>query len=156
LFGQHGAVAADAESLRAVWRVLDVREDARAREAAEERRDDFDGDRPLLRIACVPTLCAEALGALDLASLRWRRRIEPGVAVLEAELGEALHSNAGEVREIAAALERRGFEVEPRNAPGAFGGELGSSMPGLDLMRALKDQLDPHGVFARGRLHREL
>lgn len=161
LFARRDVIDSQRESLMAAWPKLDVYADAEARAIAESRRDAFvdDGQSPLLHVACVPSRLPQLLEKLDLVIDRSSMRLEPGVATLEVALDEPLASSAGHVREVVGELVELRFDVSLRNFASAeldADPAFAAGLPGLELMRALKAQLDPLGVFARGRLHREL
>jgi glycolate oxidase FAD binding subunit len=96
------------------------------------------------RVGCRPSRLAEV--ARLVASALGDARIEPALASLEFSLARPAEDVAAlrpELARLDASLHvvAPASEVEPFDAPG----------PELALMRRLKDQLDPRGVFARGR-----
>lgn len=107
---------------------------------------------PVLHVECTPS-SIEAVWRVCSACAVTRATIQPSLATIDAELGEL--SGLAALRHE---LEAAGARVLVRNAPSSSlaGTDLAAEPPGLDLMRALQQQLDPQGVFARGRLHREL
>src|SRR5262249_49884781 len=101
----------------------------------------------------------QLLEHVDGAALDGVIAVQPGIAAVDHDVAVAGGANeryrwlelAGELRDIARA---NGGTFELRDAPSAALAALDrpdAEIAGLDLMRAIQQQLDPHGVFARGR-----
>lgn len=88
----------------------------------------------------------------DLAA---RVMIDPVVAAIDVHLRPA-HVDSEVIAALVRELRGAGHSVALRRGPTAATEALdpfGDSSPGLEWMRRLKDALDPHGTFARGRFH---
>lgn len=162
LGGKPGAVAREVELLRDALGPCAVLEgdEARAeREALRER--DFAADaHPWLHATCAPSACcamlAAARQALDELRLTARLWVQPCSAIVDVQLHDPV--DAPRLGALAAtwraALARIGGRLELRNAPAsARTPDLvwGGPPRGRDLMRALRERLDPQALLARGR-----
>ena len=161
LFGKRGTLDGERDAFLRAWPGARVLEDAAARAAAEELRDRAAGraHAPSFHTTCLPSRVPQLLErAHARLGERWQGEtwVQPGLAEIDflpdegSAPGNAL---AADLRRIAQAA--RGT-LAWRNAPGAALAAFdpfGASAPGLDLMRAIRQQLDPRGVFATGRFH---
>lgn len=163
LFGKRAAVEAELAALCASWRGAQVQEDVAARASADALRDASsfaESSQASLTLACEPAQLSKLLSdVLELISdAAWPRHV--AVQPLEAriDLGLPLHVAPALLRDFArrarAVATRHGGSAHVRNAPlEALSGldPFADELPGLELMRELRSQLDPRGVFARGR-----
>ncbi len=106
-----------------------------------------------VRITCAPTALDDALAVLDAARVETRVAIQPALGIVDASI-EPLQREV--VERVSAALLRagarvhwRGLDDELRARVDLFGGE---EPVGLPLMRRIRANLDPHGLWASGRL----
>ncbi len=163
LFGQREAVAAELFLLGRTWESCRITEATTARTAAEELRDrGFEaGASPWLHGLCPPAIVDRGLAALERrlheTRLPARLRLEPGVATIDAQLAQDADPErvAALVRGWRHDLGALGARAELRNAPETWLEQISpwnSAPRGLGLMRSIKDQLDPAGLFATGRL----
>lgn len=122
--------------------------DAAAAKLADVARDASPSTaRSFARIGCRPSRLLEVLGILGDAL--GDARIEPTIASLEftpSRPASELVALRPSLAKLAASL----HVVAPDAAVEPFD-SLGDAAPALELMRRLKTQLDPHGVFAHGR-----
>lgn len=161
LFGRREPVEAEKELLLAAWPGASFVDGARARAAAEERRDRLQGSGTVLHATCrrtrISTVRSKLERALADARAEWSLAAQPGVAELDYALGAiapaALRDLVASARKSLAA---EGATLSVRDAPReALVGldPFGEPAPGLELMRAIQRRLDPDGVFATGRFH---
>ena len=162
LGGKPEAVAREVELLRAALGPCAVLEGDEARvERADLRERDFAAEpHPWLRVTCPPAALGAALSAArrTLVDQRVEARlwIQPGPAAVDVQLRDPAHAPrlGALAAALRAALAPLAGSLQVRNAaPIQRTTELvwGAPPVGLDLMRALRAQLDPDGRLARGR-----
>ncbi len=166
-----GMVEPVEDEAAAVARCLGVvetlRDEAARARAAELRDAERRAERwPDLHVTARPSRLDAALEALaSVLGPRATLRIQPGLATVDVRLegnGDASapwKRLAEETPALRARLAALGARLHLRNAPLEVRRAmhpLGSAGPGASLARALRDRLDPHALFARGRLADEL
>jgi glycolate oxidase FAD binding subunit len=163
LFGRRAPVEAERAMIVTAWTGCHVLEGPAARVAANRASAamSFAGSaHPRFQVTCAPTKCLDAVRIVQ-RSLRDHASdgslsLQPGVAQIDVEVRCAPDRLAQLATATRGALAKHGATLELHDAPrGALLGldPFGEPSPGLELMRALQRQLDPHGVFRTGRFH---
>jgi hypothetical protein len=167
LFGRREHVEADVAVVSSNYPGARATTGADGRRLADEFRDELAFDsRPgaSLHVTCSASMWPSAHIDLEIGLANCEvfapMVMQPGLAEIEVDLsGVAPETLSHFLSETGPELADHGISIALRNAPSAVLAThepFGPDLVGLDLMRAIKQQLDPHGVFARGRLHREL
>jgi glycolate oxidase FAD binding subunit len=163
LGGKAEVVAAERAALASVWPTTEwIEGDAARAELAAQRDSTFEaGGAPWLRGTCRRSRAGAALAALerrlDEAALDAQILVQPDAAIVDARFapGADTASAARAVAAWRADLAALGGRAELRDAPAALLARVdpwGAPPPGLEWMVRLKRALDPHGLFAAGRL----
>lgn len=160
LFGKRAAVEHEVESLRGIWSGAAVEAADAARSSAEATRDALPeaGDAPWLRVACAPSGVTTVLGELERRAAG-RLVVQPGVALIDLVPDLVPEVDTAELAGMTLALRAAlggSALVTLGNAPAAALATVrpfDHPGPGLELMRALKQRLDPEGLLATGRFH---
>ncbi len=117
----------------------------------------IDGSWPTLRATCAPSAVLRVCAVLDAITaergIEARTTVQPGLGIVDAWIRDV---DAPRVAVLSAALARVAARIHWRGLDDALRARtdlFGSATPvGLELMRRIRSNLDPEGLWACGRL----